>query len=109
MTFTLRFLIAALLCSASLCAVTAAWGQDDAPNTRGTQSATPSDEQIQTWIRQLGSQRYVSREKAARDLVESGIITVKPLVKSMEQGSIEMRMRALNVLRDLAMIEGEGE
>lgn len=89
--------------------VSPSWGDDvNAVDVAVNSNSTPaSEEQIQRWIHQLGSNRYVTREKAARDLVESGIQTVEPLVASMSTGSIEMRMRALNVLRDLAMLDRE--
>jgi len=60
---------------------------------------TPSPEQIQTWIKQLGDHRYKVREEATRDLIKAGGVTFDAVAKATKSKDPEVKHRALSVLR----------
>jgi|GEM_PF-4284642 len=67
-----------------------------------------SDSQIQVWIDQLGSNRFEVREVASEKLENAGDAAITALVGGTKSGSIEQRLRALNILRELAVRDSTG-
>lgn len=62
-----------------------------------------SSKAINTWVKQLNSNRFEVRETASRLLVEAGTPSIAPLTEAIKTGSIETRIRGLDILRELAL------
>ena len=87
-----------------LCAV----GFADEP-VRSPTTTQEKDTQIQIWVEQLGSNRFDVREVASEKLEDAGDAAIEALRRGTNSGSIEQRVRALNVLRELAVRDSTGE
>jgi hypothetical protein len=81
----------------------------DLPMARGTAGQTPaaagavatqppSDAQIAAWVRELGSPSFAVRQRATRELIDSGIAAREALEKAGNDPDAEVRMRARSIL-----------
>ena len=66
-------------------------------------SASPTPEQVAAWVQQLDSDQFATREDATQRLISAGAVAVRPISASLNGGSPEAGMRALHVLRELAL------
>jgi HEAT repeat protein len=67
-------------------------------------SHTPADvkpEQVQPLVRQLGSERFEERERAAKDLIGVGLRAVPELRKALEDKNVEIARRAKECLQEI--------
>jgi hypothetical protein len=76
-------------------------GEEDPPR----EAAPPTAAQIQQWIRDLDSERYQAREDATAGLLRGGYDAVAPVAQVAAQGSLEVAIRAVFVLREAALAE----
>ncbi len=72
------------------------------PEVAQTQEA-PTAEQIALWIRQLDDDVFDVRTLATERLIAAGQVAVEPLSEVVDQGSLEVTMRAIYALRQLAL------
>jgi hypothetical protein len=77
-------------------------GDEEAPPEAGP---APTPSQIQQWVRDLDSERYQAREDATAGLLRSGYDAVAPVAQAAAQGSLEVAIRAIFVLREAALAE----
>ena len=61
-----------------------------------------SPEQIHTWVEQLGSERFSSRDQATRSLIDSGAAAIEPLLEGLSTQGLEVTIRGIYVLQHLA-------
>jgi hypothetical protein len=66
-------------------------------------STSPAPEQIAAWVQQLDSDQFATREDATQRLIAAGAVAVRPLSASLNGGSPEAGMRALYILKELAL------
>src|SRR5688500_1368325 len=71
-------------------------GQD---NAAAAERPAPSAEQIAAWIAQLDDNRYLVREQATRDLLESEAAALDPLLTTANGKPPEPADRAVWILR----------
>ncbi|MEX0612379.1 MAG: PDZ domain-containing protein [Pirellulales bacterium] len=71
------------------------------PPAKESQSA-PTTQQIDAWIAELDDNRYLVREQATRQLLESGEAALDPLLAAAHAERIEPADRAVWILRRLA-------
>jgi hypothetical protein len=65
-------------------------------------SASPSNEQITTWVAELDSNRYLVRERATQELLSAGVAAVEPLLTAANSGRPEPADRAIWIMRQMA-------
>jgi hypothetical protein len=71
----------------------------------GDDTKTPPVEprEIQRWVRNLNSDRFIEREVATEKLIAAGAQAVDPLVSAVSENNLEVTTRAVYVLRELAL------
>jgi len=67
------------------------------------QDASPTPEQIEAWVQDLGAESFNKRDAATRELIESGSATIEPLMKGIAQHGLEVTTRGIYVLQQLAV------
>lgn len=72
----------------------------DAADVRGVQF---SPAEIAQWVKQLDDDRFNVRTRATDQLILAGAAAVEPVAQAVEQGKLEVSMRAVYVLRELAL------
>lgn len=75
-------------------------GQEARPTLAAEQSTS---EEIAQWIEQLDSDQFTVRENAMIQLIELGSVAIDPLTAAVPEGSLEMQVRGVHVLRRLAL------
>jgi hypothetical protein len=76
--------------------------QELAPNAA---PAAASPEQLDRWIADLNADQFLIREAAVRNLIAAGEPAVVRLKEALPKGSLEMVIRGVHVLRELALSE----
>ena len=69
------------------------------------EKATPSDAQIQQWIKQLGDDDFKVREEATRDLLKAGIVAFDAVTKATKSEDPEVKQRALRIMQMGKLLE----
>ena len=63
----------------------------------------PTAEQIKKWIVDLDASAYSVREAATHQLMRSGISAIEPVEKAVLGGKVEVMLRGVSVLREMAI------
>jgi len=63
----------------------------------------PSSGQIARWIERLDDDQFAVRTDATEKLIEAGAVAVEPVRTALEGANLEVTMRAIYVLRELAL------
>ena len=63
----------------------------------------PTAEQIKKWIIDLDASAYSVREAATHQLMRSGISAIEPVEKAVLGGKVEVMLRGVSVLREMAI------
>jgi hypothetical protein len=77
---------------------------DEASLIAFVQKRTVKDEdrlQIDSWVRQLGSDRFAERESAAKDLIRVGRLALLPLHKARKTNDPETKQRVEGCLKGI--------
>lgn len=59
--------------------------------------------QIDEWVEQLASGEFAVRALATDSLIDAGLPAVEPVMKAMAQGDLEVVVRGIHVLREIAL------
>src|SRR5438034_806844 len=62
----------------------------------------PSEKLVRQWIQDLDDDRFSVREEASRRLIKSGKVVIDAVTAAAERDSLEVTVRALAVLEELA-------
>ncbi len=73
------------------------------PATAAAQDTSPTPEQIEAWVQDLGAERFTKRDAATRELIEAGAAAIEPLMESIAQHGLEVTTRGIYVLQQLAV------
>jgi hypothetical protein len=65
----------------------------------------PTPEQLDRWVADLNADQFLIREAAVRKLIAAGEPAVTRLKDAIPKGSLEMVLRGVHVLRELALSE----
>ncbi len=79
----------------------------DEPTTEEARGPQPSAQQIEQWVRDLNSNRFIDREFATQELTRAGMPAIGPILKAIPKGNVEVLTRAVHVLREIAVSEDE--
>ena len=74
-----------------------------ASGARDPADPEPTRDQIQHWVRQLDSNRFIDRELATENLIEVGMAAIGPVSEAAQGNSLEVATRAILVLRESAL------
>ena len=66
-------------------------------------AVAPSAGQIQGWVEQLNSERFLDREVATEKLIAAGGEAVAPVLAAVAENNLETTTRAIYILRELAL------
>ncbi|MEY4176953.1 MAG: hypothetical protein RLY70_527 [Planctomycetota bacterium] len=101
--------VSALFASPAATARTAAAQESAQDAARGAVRKTAQDaatpEQLDRWIADLNADQFLTREAAVRKLIAAGEPAVDRLKAEIPKGSLEMVLRGVHVLRELALSE----
>lgn len=64
---------------------------------------TCTREQIDQWVRDLNSDRFVERELATEKLIAAGPAAVRPLAEALQGNNLEVTTRGIVILQELAL------
>ncbi len=70
-------------------------------------SRAEEPEPFRRWFQQLDSDLYHAREEATRHLVQQGVEVIEPLVQYSQSQGLEVWMRTLRILHQMALVEDE--
>lgn len=70
-------------------------------------TAPPSKAQIDRWVADLESPKFIIREVAVEKLLSCGAAAVEPVAAVLEQGDLEVVTRGVRILRELAVCGDE--
>jgi hypothetical protein len=59
--------------------------------------------QIEQWVRDLNSDRFLERELATEKLIAAGVAAVQPLAEALQGNNLEVTTRGIMVLQELAL------
>lgn len=79
--------------------------RDRAAERSGAERSTATPDQLDRWIDQLNADQFLIREAAVRNLIAAGEPAVARLQTAIPKGSLEMVIRGVHVLRELALSE----
>ncbi|MCY2991912.1 MAG: PDZ domain-containing protein [Planctomycetota bacterium] len=65
--------------------------------------ATFTREQIDQWVKDLNSDRFVERELATEKLIGAGAAAVLPLAEALQSNNLEVTTRGVIILQELAL------
>jgi hypothetical protein len=99
MTMRILVLAAALAMAASVRPVLA----DEPSKPAVPESKAPSLKDITQWVKDLDADRFLIRESATENLIESAYDAVAPLLEALPGSSLEVTTRGIYVLRELAL------
>ncbi|MDA1055570.1 MAG: PDZ domain-containing protein [Planctomycetota bacterium] len=71
------------------------------------QDASPTPEQIERWVQELGAERFTKRDAATTSLIETGAAAIEPLMAGIAQHGLEVTTRGIYVLQQLAVAGDE--
>ncbi len=74
-------------------------GQDDAPHG----PATNAEKSVGYWVKQLGNDHFLRREKATKELIKAGTGAIDELVAVIQTGDLEVIERATEVITEIAL------
>ncbi len=84
--------------------VSSAWAQETPPGQpRSSSGAASGEKSIEYWITQLGSDQYLRRESASKNLVAAGPEAVNALAQAIRSGDLEVVERAAAALVEIAI------
>jgi hypothetical protein len=70
----------------------------------GTGTANePTATEIQRWVEGLGAKRFGERAFATQKLIAAGRPAIDPVVEAVKQGDLEVIVRGIHVLREIAL------
>jgi hypothetical protein len=75
----------------------------DGQASAGVTAAGPSSAQIQGWVGQLNSERFLDREVATEKLIAAGGDAVGPVLAATAENTLEVTTRAVYILQELAL------
>ena len=64
-----------------------------------------SAEKVSTWVQQLDADQFVVRKRATENLIAADASAVEPVVQAVTDGSLEVVVRGIMILRTLALSE----
>jgi hypothetical protein len=73
-----------------------------------TAGAETAGAEVDAWVQDLGSDQYVRRERASRQLYKAGPRVVPALEAAIREGDLETTERALQILQVIAMQQEPG-
>ena len=71
------------------------------------QDAAPERAAIETWVDELGADRFTKRDAATKHLIETGAAAIEPLMQGIAQHGLEVTTRGIYVLQQLAVAGDE--
>jgi hypothetical protein len=80
---------------------------EDSPNSELSADApdptkSPSEKQIEQWVLDLDSDRYIVRRTATEKLVLAGRPSIEPVAEMVQDASLEAITRGIHILQELA-------
>jgi hypothetical protein len=74
-----------------------------APGLASAAAADPSPAQVQGWIGQLNSERFLDREVATEKLIAAGGDVIGPVLTAAAESNLEVTTRVVYILQELAL------
>ena len=65
--------------------------------------ASPQGEDLDDWVKQLGHENYLRRERASRRLVKAGPVAIVALAEAVRTGDLEVVERAASAIIEIAI------
>jgi len=67
------------------------------------QEPTPPSTEIETWVNELSAESFRKRDAATKNLINSGIAAIAPLMEGIAEHGLEVTTRGIYVLQQLAV------
>lgn len=71
--------------------------------TAPTRGESPAPKQIQKWVKDLGSEKYILREDATNELRDAGLPAIDPLAEALPEADFEIVSRGVYLLHIFAL------
>lgn len=79
------------------------------PTNATDDKGRPTEAEIQQWVEALGSDQFIQRAAATQKLTKAGIPAIDPVVQAVERGDLEVRLRGIRVLLEIALSDEVAE
>ena len=76
---------------------------EPAPTSTAKSPTAVTQEQIDQWVKDLNSDRFVERELATEKLIAAGAAAVLPLANALQANNLEVTTRGIIILQELAL------
>jgi hypothetical protein len=65
----------------------------------------PTAAEIELWVERLGAKRFGERAQATQELIAAGRPAIEPVVQAVKNGDLEVVVRGIHILREIALAQ----